>query len=186
MTLLGVCGQLIPVVTNMKRLTTFILGGELVTTLETLGYVHFESGVLALKDAQGSSNPVPEINSAITCFRTAFVSYAPRHTPRDMLTALVHPAALGVRHRKACESAILTAICYKWLGKQFQVTSYAASADRQFHWYAHYWTAGMSKTATNKGGIHLPPWQSGQAQLDKERNELSRLRRSLEIEVLET
>jgi hypothetical protein len=194
MTLLAECGMLLSVVTNMDKLRKFIVQGDLAATLQRLGEVHYKAGVAALWDAKSSTDPRREVESAITCFRTAYQAYVPRrtvtdvlpqHTLRDLLTATLYPAALGVRHRNACESALLTAMCYRFLEEQTHVKVYAAAADRSFHWYAHYWSAGMSKAPTYQRGIRIPSWQSGQAELDKERRWLSELRRRLEQEMVE-
>ena len=87
---------------------------EMIKVLRELGDVEYGSAIKALEDAQKSRNPDREVESAITCLRTAYQAFT-LAAKKTKFFGLMGPRAHEVEEaqRKACESAILIATSYK-------------------------------------------------------------------------
>jgi|LGVF01.1.fsa_nt_gb hypothetical protein len=133
-TVLTICKEIIG---NFGQIRSFIDDGEMTRVLQEIGDVLYNAAIRALEDARESSEPSREIESAINSLREACEAFIRQATER-MWLGLRGPseAARAEGYWKSCETSVLIALCYRYLGDKALANGYLKDAKAQFESYA--------------------------------------------------
>jgi hypothetical protein len=121
---------------NINSILSFIEGGKIVEILEKVGDIHYKAAITAFRDRSHSSVPKREIESAITSLRPAYEAFWEAASKTSFFGWLCEPVEKRIEnYTKACETALLIAICYKALREQSLTESYLNKAKTCFNKY---------------------------------------------------
>ena len=144
-TVLELVATVKPFLKSAETLRAFVRD-EMAELLEKLGDIQYQAAIGALNDAKKSSQPSREIEMAVTHLRGAyqtFYSIIPKDT---FFSGLKEAIALGVMgpfytpktitgNKKACEAAIMIAICYRDFKEDTLMEEYINRARKHYQKY---------------------------------------------------
>ena len=196
MELIGVIQKLYSAASNVDTLHSF-LTNDLANVLVTLGELQYSAAIAALKDAKGSTQPSREIAMAVTCLRLAYESFYSAASDNSLKTKLrvffgeetfmgMFPSHRVPSSKGACESALMIAVSYRYLGEANLMNSFIQKAKQSFSIYAKY-SSHLAYYSRYFRGKRYSPSSAMVAQRDaeiaiqEERQELDKLYERLQL-----
>lgn len=107
---------------------------EMSNIIEQIGDIEYQSAVKALRDARISNHPSREIESAITCLRTAQHAFYSTPLERIILTSKKQARFF----KKSIEACVLLVTCYHYLNEYKLKASYLTILGDSYYYYTRF------------------------------------------------
>jgi hypothetical protein len=115
--------DLCAVIENERQLEGFMFAG-MEKALQEMGKAHYKAAIRVLRDMHISPNPAAQVRLVVTCLHAAYEAdhkyAAARHSVLDYLNPFYIQTSLQRKaaYLEAYQTAILIAICYKYLDER--------------------------------------------------------------------
>jgi hypothetical protein len=112
-----------------------LVEGQMYRIITELGDVQYNAACSALRDMTRSGRPSREVESAITCLRSAYEAYDSQSTTSVMTYGWAFAGYGPEEHKKACEAACLISVCYAYLREKELTLKYLNLSKKHFDKY---------------------------------------------------